>query len=115
VDPYLRELIKQRGELQTEIGAMKDRRQKISGQITQFESRVEQTPTHEVELMSLIRDYKNMQTNYQALLEKRVNFRVAEKWEKNQQWEQFRVLDPANLPRNPDKQNRLRIMILGLL
>jgi capsular exopolysaccharide synthesis family protein len=65
--------------------------------------------------MILIRDYKNMQTNYQSLLEKRLNFRVAEKLEKNQQSEQFRILDPAYLPRNPEKQNRLRIMIVGLL
>lgn len=114
-DPYLRELIKQRDELQQEFGAVKDRRQKLAVQIKQLESRVEQTPTREQELMILIRDYKSMQENYQSLLEKRLNIRVAEKLEKNEQSEQFRIVDPANLPLKPEKQNRLQVMLLGLL
>ena len=65
--------------------------------------------------MILVRDYENMQKNYQALLDKRLNAHVAENLEKRQKGEQFRVLDPANLPQNPDNPNRLLIMIVGLL
>jgi capsular exopolysaccharide synthesis family protein len=56
-----------------------------------------------------------MQKNYQALLDKRLNAHVAENLEKRQKGEQFRVLDPANLPQTLDKPNRLLIMVLGLL
>jgi polysaccharide biosynthesis transport protein len=56
-----------------------------------------------------------MQKNYQALLDKRLNAHVAENLEKRQKGEQFRVLDPANLPQTLDKPNRLLIMALGLL
>jgi capsular exopolysaccharide synthesis family protein len=64
--------------------------------------------------MILVRDYENMQKNYQALLDKRLNAHVAVNLEKRQKGEQFRVLDPANLPKKLDSPNRLLIMMLGL-
>ena len=114
-DPYLRELMKQRNELRVEVSSVKDRRQRLAEQIREFEQRVEQTPAREQAVMILMRDYENMQKNYQALLDKRLNAHVAENLEKRQKGEQFRVLDPANLPQTLDKPNRLLIMVLGLL
>jgi len=114
-DPYLRELIKQRNELRVEVSSVKDRRRRLADHIREFEHRVEQTPSREQDLMILMRDYENMQKNYQALLDKRLNAHVAENLEKRQKGEQFRVLDPANLPQTLDKPNRLLIMLLGLL
>ena len=114
-DPYLRELIKQRNELRAEVSTVRERRRRLMEQIRELERRVEQTPAREQEVMILVRDYENMQKNYQALLDKRLNARVAENLEKRQKGEQFRVLDPANLPQKPDKPNRLLIMILGLI
>jgi len=114
-DPYLRELVKQRNELRVELASVKDRRQRLAEHITEFEHRVEQTPSREQDVMILMRDYENMQKNYQALLDKRLNAHVAENLEKRQKGEQFRVLDPANLPQTLDKPDRLLIMLLGLL
>lgn len=114
-DPYLRELLRQRSELRLEVASVKERRRRLAEHIKEFENRVEQTPSREQELMILIRDYQNMQKNYQALLDKRLNAHVAENLEKRQKGEQFRVLDPANLPTSPEKPNRLMIMLLGLL
>ena len=114
-DPYLRELIKQRNELRSEVSSVKERSRRIAEQIREFEHRVEQTPSREQEVMILMRDYENMQKNYQALLDKRLNAHVAENLEKRQKGEQFRVLDPANLPQKLDSPNRMLIMMLGLL
>ena len=114
-DPYLRELIKQRDELRVEATSVRDRRQRLAEQINEFENRVEQTPAREQELMILIRDYKNMQSNYQSLLEKRLNAHVAENLEKRKKGEQFRIIDPANLPEKAEKPNFLIIMAVGLL
>lgn len=113
-DPYLRELIKQRNELRVEVLSLKDRSRKLTEHIRAFEHRVEQTPSREQDLMILMRDYDNMQKNYQALLDKRLNAHVAENLEKRQKGEQFRVLDPANVPQNPDKPNRMLILFGGL-
>lgn len=114
-DPYLRELLKQRNELRTELSAIKDRRTRLVDQIKDIERRVEQIPSREQELMILVRDYENRKKNYQALLDKRLNAHVAENLEKRQQGEQFRVLDPANIPQKPEKPNRIVIMIVGLI
>jgi polysaccharide biosynthesis transport protein len=114
-DPYLRELLRQRSELRLEAASVKERHRKLTEHIRNFENRVEQTPSREQELMILVRDYQNMQKNYQALLDKRLNAHVAENLEKRQKGEQFRVLDPANLPMKPEKPNRLVIMLVGLL
>jgi polysaccharide biosynthesis transport protein len=113
-DPYLRELLRQRSELRLEVVSVKERRRRLGEHIREFENRVEQTPSREQELMILVRDYQNMQKNYQALLDKRLNAHVAENLEKRQKGEQFRILDPANLPSKPEKPNRLLIMLLGL-
>lgn len=114
-DPYLRELLKQRNELRTDLSASRDRRNRLVEQIKDMERRVEQIPSREQELMILVRDYENRKKNYEALLDKRLNAHVAENLEKRQQGEQFRVLDPANLPQKPEKPNRSVIMMFGLI
>lgn len=114
-DPYLRELIKQRNELRVELSSVKDRRRRLAEHLKEFEYRVEQTPSREQDMMILKRDYENMQKNYQALLDKRLNAHVAENLEKRQKGEQFRVMDPANFPQKLDSPNLLLIMALGLL
>lgn len=114
-DPYSRELLKQRNELRTELLAVRDRRSRLVEQIKDTERFVGQTPSREQELMILVRDYENRKNNYQALLDKRLNAHVAENLEKRQQGEQFRILDPANLPLRPEKPNRLLIMVFGLI
>lgn len=114
-DPYLRELIRQRNEIRVEVSSLRERRRRLAEHKNDFEFRVEQTPAREQELMILVRDYQNMKENYQHLLDKRLNAHVAENLEKRQKGEQFRVLDPANLPTKPEKPNRLLIMLVGLL
>src|SRR2546426_6393808 len=113
-DPYLRELIKQRNEVKLLLATHKERRLRLTAQMKEYESRVERTPAREQELMILLRDYENMQKNYQSLLDKKLNARVAENLEKRQKGEQFRIIDPANVPEKPDKPDRLRIMLMGL-
>ena len=114
-DPYLRELVKQRNDLRAEASSIKDRRARLVEHIKEYERRVEQTPSREQEVMILVRDYENRQKNYQALLDKRLSAHVAENLEKRQKGEQFRVLDPANLPQKLDSPKRLLIMVAGLI
>lgn len=113
-DLYIRELHTQRNELLTDLSSLNSRRVRLLELIKETERRVEQTPAREQELMILVRDYENMQKNYHALLDKRLNANVAANLEKRQKGEQFRILDPANLPEKLDRPNRLLIMALGL-
>lgn len=114
-DLYLRELKAQRNDLVTEISSLNSRRERLLQLIKETERRVEQTPAREQELSILVRDYENRQKNYQTLLEKQLNAHVAVNLEKRQKGEQFRILDPANLPEKLESPNRPVIMAFGLL
>jgi len=101
--------------LNSDVEALKRRREKTSAQIKEYEKRVEATFPNEQTLLNLSRDYEISQRNYQALLEKRLNAKISENLEKKQKGEQFRILDPANIPQKPYKPNRPRIILLGCL
>lgn len=115
LDPQLQKLLDQLDESRLDITNLKAKEARIVREMKEIEGRVEHTPSREQQLMILTRDYENMQSNYQALLDKQLNARVAENLEKRQQGEQIRVLDPANLPQTPEKPNRLLIIVLGLI
>lgn len=115
VDPYLRDLKRQRSELTSEVELLKQRQQGLQTEKKDYEKRVEKAPQVEQDLLILERDYANMKENYRALLEKRLNARVTENLEKRQKGAQFRILDTPNFPRRPEKPNQPRVMIFGLL
>ncbi len=115
MDPMLRDLLRQRDAVKSEVETLKERLRRLLELATQYEGRVERAPAREQELMILVRDYDNMQKNYQSLLEKRLNARLAENLEKRQKGEQFKILDPANLPVAPEKPNRDAILFGGIL
>jgi len=114
-DPQLQNLLAQRDEAKLEAMNLKAKEARITREMKDIEGRVQRTPSREQQWMILLRDYENMQSNYQALLDKRLNAHVAENLERRQQGEQIRILDPANLPQKPEKPNRLLIMFLGLI
>jgi capsular exopolysaccharide synthesis family protein len=114
IDTYLRELGRQREESKLEIASLKERLLRTKDQMKEYEARVEKAPAREQELMLLERDYGNLKENYRSLLDKKLNARLSENLEKRQKGEQFRILDPANLPQKPETPDRLKIMLLAL-
>jgi len=114
IDTYLRELGRQREESKLEIASLKERLLRIKDQMKEYEARVEKAPAREQELMLLNRDYGNLKENYRSLLDKKLNARLSENLEKRQKGEQFRIIDPANLPQKPETPDRLKIMLLAL-
>jgi capsular exopolysaccharide synthesis family protein len=53
--------------------------------------------------------------NYASLLEKKNASAMAAEMEQRAEGEQFRVLDPANLPEKPDKPDVVQLSLLGVL
>lgn len=102
-------------EQEREITSIKRREQEVAAQIKQYEQRVDRTPAREQQLTQVLRDYENARKNYQTLLDKRQDARIAESLERRQKGEMFRILDPANYPETPFKPNRVRLMLLGLV
>lgn len=85
----------------------------LKEQINLYQRRVEDTPKKEQELVFLTRDYDLLKTNYQSLLDKKIQAQMAENLERKQQGEQFQILDPARLPEKPIKPDRNKLLLMG--
>lgn len=99
--------------LDKQIAAKVREEQRLRGVAAEYQGRVEVIPTRESELTNLMRDYDTLRGMYTSLLGKYENSRVAADLEARQIGEQFRVLDPANLPPRPFSPNRTMINAAG--
>jgi polysaccharide chain length determinant protein (PEP-CTERM system associated) len=104
--------------------AYKERDQaRLRGQIADYQGRLNAVPGLESEWTSLSRDYDTLQQGYRGLLTKSEESKVAANLERQQIGEQFRVLDPAQVPLRPLSPQRMMInggglalgLVLGLL
>ncbi len=101
-------------DVNADIKGLREKQKAIAKNISILQNRVERMPTTEQKMAVLMRDYENTRTNYQSLLNKKLDAQLAESLEKRQKGEQFRILDPANLPVKPFKPNRPKIALAGL-
>ena len=113
-DPYKRELLKQREDIFREKELVRLRQSRIAGDIKKYESRIEGTTVHQQELMSIQRDYENLQKNYHSLVEKKLTVGMAGDLDQKRQGTQMRVVEPASLPSWPEKPNLMLVMLGGL-
>ncbi|MDD5434132.1 MAG: GNVR domain-containing protein [Nitrospira sp.] len=107
-------LVNQLMDVNADIKGLREKQKEITKNISIFQNRVERMPTTEQKMAVLMRDYENTRTNYQSLLNKKLDAQLAESLEKRQKGEAFRILDPANLPVKPFKPDRLKIVLAGL-
>jgi uncharacterized protein involved in exopolysaccharide biosynthesis len=75
--------------------------EQIKKQIRLYQERVQSSPAIEQQYTLLTRDYKTALEFYNDLLKKRDQSAMATDLERHQEGEQFRTLDPANLPDKP--------------
>jgi polysaccharide chain length determinant protein (PEP-CTERM system associated) len=80
--------------------------EQIKQQIKVYQDRVQSSPAVEQEFKELTRGYQTALDSYNELQKKRDASAMAADLERKQQGEQFRVLDPANLPDKPSFPNR---------
>jgi capsular polysaccharide biosynthesis protein len=97
-----------------QIATKQAEERRLREQIGQFQHRVAMTPSIEAEFTALTRDYETLQSQYQSLLTKNEDSKVAAALERRQIGEQFRVLDRARLPEAPFSPNRLLINLGGI-
>jgi polysaccharide chain length determinant protein (PEP-CTERM system associated) len=97
---------------QTAFKESEERR--LRAQVTEYQRRLEAVPGVETEYLTLSRDYETQQLSYKALLAKSEAAKVALDLERRQIGEQFRILDPAEVPQRPISPIRLQINAIGL-
>jgi uncharacterized protein involved in exopolysaccharide biosynthesis len=88
--------------------------EELHRRIRTYQGRVESSPAIEQEYKALTRDYQSALEFYNALLKQRDLAAMATDLERQQQSEQFRVLDPASYPDRPSFPNRLNFAVGGL-
>jgi polysaccharide chain length determinant protein (PEP-CTERM system associated) len=88
--------------------------EQIKQQIKLYQDRVQSSPAVEQQFKELTRGYQTALDSYNELQKKRDGSAMAAELERKQQGEQFRVLDPANLPDKPSFPNRSLFAVGGL-
>jgi uncharacterized protein involved in exopolysaccharide biosynthesis len=97
-----------------EIGRLEQKQNELQKKIGGYQERIDNIPRSEQELMSLTRDYEITRENYQSLLQRQMEAKMAENMEKRQKGEQFVILDPAIPPKFPERPN-LPTVIAGCI
>jgi polysaccharide chain length determinant protein (PEP-CTERM system associated) len=100
-------LLRDQAVLENQIATLQSR-------IRIYQARVEETPKREQELISLRRDYDNMNNLYNSLLKRKLESEISVSMERKQIGEQFQIIDRAQLPKRPIEPNLKRIFVMTL-
>ncbi len=98
-----------------EIRKLKEEIKQVQRKMAMYQKRIEDTPKREQEMISLTRDYDNLKSLYESLLNRKLEAEIAVSMEKKQKGEQFRVIDPARLPEKPVEPDARKILLLSLV
>ena len=98
-----------------ELDVRKKEQQRILGDISVYQSRVNSLPIREQEMAGLTRDYEITKANYRSLLDKKIAAEMATDMERREKSERFTIVDPARVPARPFKPKREMLDIGGSL
>src|SRR4029078_11729875 len=79
---------------------------RFQGEVRKYEAKLQLAPAVEEQYKGLTRDHDTALLFYNQLLSKKSESEMATDLEKRQQGEQFKVMDPPNLPERPTFPNR---------
>ncbi len=85
----------------------------LKARINEYQARLSEEPAVAQQLADLTRGYDQSQTNYNDLLKKESDSRMATSMEQMQEGERFSIIDPPSLPLKPDFPNRLKMCLAG--
>lgn len=97
----VQQLRAQLASLQLAIRDKEKQQARIQQQIQVYQSRIQLSPVVEEQYKQLTRDHETALEFYNELLKKRNQSEMATDLERQQEGEQFHVLDPPNLPERP--------------
>ncbi|MCU7932388.1 MAG: lipopolysaccharide biosynthesis protein [Candidatus Thiodiazotropha sp. (ex Codakia rugifera)] len=100
---------------ESELASLREMRIEIKSKTKEFESRLMQSPQVEREYRNLTRDYENALAKYQEVKAKQLEAELSESLERERKGERFSLIEPPQLPEEPDKPNRIAILLLGFV
>ncbi len=105
--PEIRQLRVQIHQYEDAANQATQQQKRLQDQIKIYQSRVAFSPAVEEQYKQLTRDYESARKFYDDLLAKRSQSAMATDMERQQQGEQFHLLNPAGIPTDPSFPNRL--------
>jgi len=98
-----------------EIPALEQQVKEYKRLIEYYQQKMANTPVVDKTLAAMQSDYDVARMNYQELVNKETQAKISESLENRQQGERFAIIDPAQLPEEPYKPNRIAILFIGLI
>ncbi|MEO8483629.1 MAG: Wzz/FepE/Etk N-terminal domain-containing protein [Acidobacteriota bacterium] len=100
-------------EIDSQIARMQQDATRFQAVADDAQRRADAMPARESELTELSRDYGILQASYNTLLGKKQDSQIAANLEEQAVGEQFKLLDPAQVPGRPYSPNRMAINTTG--
>jgi polysaccharide chain length determinant protein (PEP-CTERM system associated) len=99
--------------LDQEIAQRQADQKTIQGKINTLQGRIEALPEVEQKLANITNAASQAKASYNSLLDKKAAAATAAAMEQQAEGEEFRIIDPANLPLKPTSPDLVRIEIMG--
>ncbi len=113
--PVYEKLKAELARVTVDLEKLREQNEKIQEAIEVYQKRIAATPARQLQLQQLTEDYDNLKRVLESLIDKKLQADLAENLERKQKGEQFKILDPANLPEKPFYPNRMRYLLMGLV
>ena len=97
-----------------EIQSRESEIRSLGAKITELQQRLTGTPGIQSEMLNLTRDYQMTQQGYELLMAKKNASELATNLQRQQQGENFRIIDPPSLPEKASFPDRFRFSLAGL-
>ena len=98
-----------------ELESLSENRAKIEAEIEATRRKIQSIPLVEEEYSELTLNYESAKRKYNEVMNKLQSARMAQEMDTSQRGERFRVVEPAFLPLEPYKPNRILIILIGLV
>ena len=96
------------------IVAYRHELERMKGQMASYTERIEATPEHERVIEDLQRELQVGESQFHALLDKRLDANLAKDLAQSESGIAFAVVEPASLPAEPYSPHRDRLALMGL-
>ena len=87
---------------------------RLEAKVNQYQARLNATPGRQQELSDIMRNYDESKKNYDTLLGKTMASSLATSLNRQQQGDQFRIIDPPSLPEKASFPDRFKFSLAGL-
>jgi polysaccharide chain length determinant protein (PEP-CTERM system associated) len=112
-NPAYTHLQNQMRELENEYTIALNEKKAIEGRIAEVSRRIENTPQVELQMTGVVRDNEAIRKERDELNQDLTKAQLSQSLEQRAQGSQFTLVDPANLPIEPEKPNKWAILGIG--